>query len=369
MADPSRTSLETSLRDVLVLAPNWLGDVVMATPLLNWLAGRTPSSGMGSVRVHLGIRRAWAPLFEGDPRLSSLIPIERNGRHAGLAGILRQASLLNKGEFDAVILCPPSLRSALVAALARIPRRVGYRTDGRSGLLTDGLPALPRGTHHFAREMLELGSALMGEGDPPLDVPVPSLPACETIVPADLPAGPPAIAFAPGTTYGEAKTWPIERGADFLKAALEDDAHRVVLLGDGNARPLAEDLATRVGRAAATGLEAGAPLTDLTGRTDLPRVAAVLKSCAGFVGNDSGLMHLAAALGVPTVGIFGSSNPDWTAPLGKCAAAVAAEGYDCRPCYRKTCNQPRFCLEDIPGPMVMAELAGLISARGEGESS
>ena len=137
-----------------------------------------------------------------------------------------------------------------------------------------------------------------------------------------------------------------------LALLLAGDKHRVVLLGDGQAGKLAKSLTGVLGVEAASDLERGAPLTDLTGRTGLREAAAILAACAGFVGNDSGLMHLAAALGVPTVGIFGSSNPGWTSPLGPRTAAVVADGYACRPCYRKTCNQPRFCLEDVSGARV-----------------
>jgi heptosyltransferase-2 len=213
--------------------------------------------------------------------------------------------------------------------------------------------------------MLDLGGAFLRTGPFEGALPDPAFPACDAILPALVPAGPPVIALAPGTTYGEAKTWPLDRAAEFLCEALAGNRNRVVLLGDAQARPLAEALAGKVGMATESTLEKGGALTDLTGRTDLTRVAAVLKSCRGFVGNDSGLMHLAAALGVPTVGIFGSSNPDWTAPRGKRTVAVAAEGYPCRPCYRRNCNQPRFCLEDIGGGRVMEVLTDLMGREVE----
>jgi heptosyltransferase-2 len=101
-------------------------------------------------------------------------------------------------------------------------------------------------------------------------------------------------------------------------------------------------------------------LLDLTGRTDLARAVAVLKASAAFIGNDSGLMHLAAALGRPTIGVFGSSNPDWTAPRGPKTRAVVPEGFSCRPCYRKTCNQPEFCLDTVTGEHVFAAVSELV---------
>ena len=103
---------------------------------------------------------------------------------------------------------------------------------------------------------------------------------------------------------------------------------------------------------------------DLTGRTDLVEAVAVLKSSSAFIGNDSGLMHLAAALGKPTVGIFGSSNPDWTAPVGPRTRAIIPHGFACRPCYLKKCNQPVFCLETVEAGAVLTAVEEMIRPNG-----
>jgi heptosyltransferase-2 len=112
---------------------------------------------------------------------------------------------------------------------------------------------------------------------------------------------------------------------------------------------------------------AGGPgVVDLVGRTDLREAAALLRAGEVFVGNDSGLMHLAAALGRPTVGLFGSSSPHWTAPRGPWVRVLAAAGFPCRPCFRKTCNQPRFCLDTIAAAEVV-DAANALATAAAGE--
>jgi heptosyltransferase-2 len=348
--------------DILIQAPNWLGDVVMTTPLLTWLDQRRNRPDGSRLKLHLGIRRIWAPLFVDDPRIDSLVIHERRGAHAGFAGNLRHVRMVKDEHLDAVLIGPPSLRAALVAALARIPRRIGHGGEGREVLLTDRLPRGLRGSRHYSQEMLEMGEALLGETLDRNDLPVTSMNGCSALAPVDTGAGPPVLAVAPGTTYGEAKTWPVSRVADFMNLMVSEHGMRVVLLGDAQAAPFVTALKKLVTGTWSPDFNGGSAFVDLTGRTDLPGVVRVLKACRGFAGNDSGLMHVAAALGVPTVGIFGSSNPDWTAPMGPSAAAVVAEGYACRPCYRKTCNQPRFCLEDVSSSSVRDALMNLMAS-------
>jgi heptosyltransferase-2 len=350
-------------RRILVQAPNWLGDVVMTTPLLDRLHRNSIDPPL---EIHLGVRRAWAPLFRDDSRLSGLVVHERRGRHGGLAGIRRHAQDLKRHAFDAVLLGPPSLRSALVALLAGVPRRIGHRGDGRDLLLTTALRRHARGSVPYPAEMLELAGPL---GLTPVEGPPgqPSLPGCDAVPPRAFAGGDPLIAVAPGTTYGEAKTWPVAQVSGLLDLATRE--HRVVLVGDAPARTFTRELARGSGLRWGPADDPDARVIDLCGATDLLEAVGVLKACRGFVGNDSGLMHLAGALGTATVGVFGSSNPDWTAPGGPRTAAVAAQGYACRPCYRRTCNQPRFCLLDVEPAAVFAVLADLMErAPSRGES-
>jgi len=353
---------------LLVLAPNWLGDVVMHTPLLTLLDEHRDRVAVASGRpvcIHLGVRHAWSDLFRDDPRVDELLIVERDRGHRGVMGTFRVADLLRQGGYDAILLGPPSLRTGLAAWMARIPCRVGYRSDGRSPFLTEGLSPLTRGSLHYSREMIALGQTwLKSLGVEIIETPdngIPTaLPGCESLPSADLGPGLPVWSVAPGTTYGEAKTWPPARMGEFLELAIGQAGVRIVLLGDEGARGFTQKLRERFKDIWGEDPHNGAAITDLTGKTDLLTAAGILKSSRAFIGNDSGLMHLAAALGRPTVGVFGSSNPDWTSPLCLHARAIVPVGFSCRPCYLKTCNQHEFCLDTVAGETVLTAVLDLV---------
>ncbi len=365
MIDPSD---KHSVLRLLVLAPNWLGDVVMTTPLLSFLHANRGAVSKGFGRpftLCLGIRGAWAGLFRDDDRIDELMVIERGGRHGGFGGVFRLADTLRQGGFDAVIIGPPSLRSGLAAKLSGISDRVGYRSDGRSLLLNHGVAPQRRGSIHYSREMIHLGRVwLESLGLVPGKIQdrdwTSSLPGCESLPPANSGEGGPVWAVAPGTTYGEAKTWPVARLAEFIRLAVDRHGVRFVFLGDGTARGFTTRLKEQITGEWGDEPQSNCTLLDLTGKTDLTAAVRVLKASQAFVGNDSGLMHLAAALGMPTIGVFGSSNPDWTAPLGQKTRAVVPDGFSCRPCYRKTCNQPIFCLDTVSADTVLSEVLKLV---------
>jgi len=347
------------VQKLLVLAPNWLGDAVMMTPLLDFLNKSDNFPDNLKPHITLGIRKSWAPLFTADPRIENLIQLDRDGKHAGIRGLFAQAQLLAKDNYDAVIMCPPSLRAGLVAWLARIPQRIGFASDGRSGLLTHAVKKSKRGTLHYSQEMLSLGQALVSKSSTPFPKPKTSLPGCGAN-PAVVGDGPPVWIMAPGTTYGQAKTWPANHVSEFLDSAVEDKKVRVLLLGDAQTKSFVDSLKVSCKSPWRTSLPGPAGIIDLTGKTGLSEVVGLLKSASAFIGNDSGLMHLAGALGLPTVGLFGSSNPDWTAPLGQRTRALAVNGFPCRPCYRKTCNQKVFCLDKLPAQDVMAAVSEIL---------
>lgn len=364
-------------RRILLVAPNWLGDVLMSLPLLDWLAAARSAPGGPRFTLTVAVRAAWAPLLAGDPRADALVVTSRPGRHSGWAGVARQAAQWRGGRYDAALLGPPSLRAAAVARLAGIPVRIGHAGDLRRPLLTTALPRGPRGALHYSEEMLQLGRALAEAWQWPAATVSAAdaggsrrllAPAQAARKPAD---GRPVWGLGIGATFGPAKTWPTARAAELVRAIVSRRRARVLVLGDAAAAPLVaalreatSDLAWSAGEEAASA--STADVVDLAGATDLPAVVGWLRACEAFVGSDSGLMHLAAALGTPTLGLFGSSNPDWTRPLGPRAAAMAADGFPCRPCYRRTCNQPRFCLDALAGREVFEAALALVGADGAG---
>lgn len=356
---------------LLVVAPNWLGDLVMSTSLLAALAGAR--DGEAPPEIHVAVRDRWVPLLSGDPRLAGLLVYEREGAHAGWRGALRLARQWRGGGFDAVFVLPPSLRAAAVARLAGVPRRLGFRGEQRGALLTDALPRPPRCSHHYIEELALLDRAWRGGGGPAPPLPPPALaPAPAGAAPPAFPPGPPLWIVSVGTTYGDAKSWPPAAVAGFLELAVAEAGARVVLIGDPPARPLAERVreacAVMAGDVPWRETPAAAPGGyDLVGRTSLAGLAALMRGADLFVGNDSGPMHLAAALGTPTVGIFGSSSPIWTGPRGARATVVAVEDFRCHPCFLRACPEPRFCLETITPRRVMNAARSLFPGQEMGE--
>lgn len=359
-----------STRQLLVVAPNWLGDLVMATVLLEALADVRQLSDGRRLSISLAVRRRWSSLLEKDPRIDTLVPWERTGRHGRWYGIWRLARDWRRVGYDSVILLPPSLRVALAAGLAGIPQRVGFRSDGRGRLLTSGANAPPRGTKHYTEEVLQLGriwaeQAVGWQWAPPA-APLPTLAACDDVPP--LPAtlsGPPCWALAAGATYGEAKGWPASRVVGFVERVVHEEGVRVLLLGDATARA-ATDIVQRRCRAPWRRELAGpAGVVDLVGRTPVTELVALLRGVAVCVSIDSGLMHLAAALGVPTLGLFGSTSQVWTGPRGRNTRVVSVTGFSCQPCFRRRCNRESFCMDSLSAETVHAAARQLLVSAGE----
>ena len=352
---------------VLLVAPNWLGDVVMFSSLIEFLHRNRQLPDGSKLVLGMAVRPSWKPLFENDIRLDFLISVLRPGRHAGILGGPRLGLEMRKFSPNAVILGPPSLRSGLAAFFSGANLRIGYEGDGRSALLTHSVENTVRGESHHSLELTHLGEMFFQAlgwdefADRDKNI-LPTLPACEEIKPSSTNSTSPIWIFAPGATYGSAKSWPLKPAVDFVRQVIDQRKVRLVVVGDEAASKYAAQLASNLSVEREEAIEGPPGLVDLTGKTDLNQVTALLKSCQVFVGNDSGLMHLSASLGVPTVGIFGSSNPDWTSPQGLRTKVVAAEGFDCRPCYLKVCNQKQFCLETIDSDQIMAAVDELLTS-------
>ncbi len=362
MTDPRFSGLEFR---VVLVAPNWLGDVVMFSALIEFLHQARKLPEKRNLVFGLAVRPAWAPLFQDDPRLDFLLPVLRPGRHAGLLGGPRLGMDIRTHSPDAVILGPPSFRAGLAAFCSGAKLRIGYAGDGRKALLTHGTKVPARGEQHHSQELVQLGKDLLrvlgcDAAENQVGDVLPTLPGCRKFAPVCTNSPSPLWIFAPGATYGSAKSWPLGRAVDFAAEAIDQRKVRLVVVGDAEASEYAGELALALSKTPESDLPGKAGLVDLTGKTDLQQVAALLKSCEVFVGNDSGLMHLAGALGVATVGIFGSSNPRWTSPLGPRTRVVAADGFDCRPCYLKTCNQKEFCLDTLEAEQIMAAVDELL---------
>lgn len=288
-------------------------------------------------RLTVGALPWVAPVYRAMPQVAQVI--EFPFQHGGLQLKARRTLARQmQGRFDCAYVLPNSLKSALLPFLASIPRRVGYLGEARVGLLTHRLK-----NPKDKPPMVAFYSALSGEAGVETDRPQLSL--AQDVVGAALRAqGVQAggyYVFAPGAEYGPAKRWP---PAHYGKLALLLDAP-VLILGSAKESPLAEEIAAH----------APGKCTNLAGKTSLMDAFALIAASRSVISNDSGLMHVAAAFGVPQVALFGSSSPLHTPPLSQRAQVVWLKqdpayvpSLDCAPCFERECPLGHLrCLNDI----------------------
>jgi heptosyltransferase II len=341
---------------LLVVAPNWLGDLVMALPAIADLRRHFAAATLTiAARGPLGALAAMVPGVDDTLALET-----RPGAHV-LASLRADARRLRAGRFEAALLLPNSFHAALVALGARIPERWGYRADFRAPLLTRAVPR-PRAARLHQAEYYQRLTAALGIAAGPLRAEIRVDPGhrcdADRLLGAHGWEGGPLVGIAPGAAYGSAKRWPPERmGA--LAGRLACGGHAGVVVVGADADRETVEVVTRT--AAAEGAGAGRVL-NLVGKTDLPVLAGVLSRCRAFVSNDSGAMHLAAAVDVPVVGIFGPTREWATSPLpgpSRLEATIVHTDVSCRPCMLRTCPIDHRCMtrisvEDVMAPVVAA---------------
>jgi heptosyltransferase-2 len=257
----------------------------------------------------------------------------------GVFGRATGAGAASDARPDVAVIFPRSFSSAIRALRAGARIRIGIADEGRAFLLTRRVAiGWPARTRHIADEFAEVARAAGAspQGVPRLAVPAQTLDAARAALrAAGVRDGAPVLAIAAGAAFGPAKRWFADRFADVASRAASAGA-APVLVGSAADRDVAADLARA----------ASAPLVDLTGRTSLPLLAGILATARVVLSNDSGPMHLAAAVGTPVVALFGSTNPSWTAPLGA-GHEILRYPMPCAPCYRRTCPIGRLCFDGI----------------------
>ncbi len=345
-----------SRRNSLVIAPQWIGDAVMTEPLMRRLHAQ-------GARLTVGALPWVAPVYRAMPQVAEVI--EFPFQHGGLQfRARRQLARDLDGQFDAAYVLPNSIKSALLPLLAGIPKRIGYLGETRLGLLTHRLKNPPKGQRP---PMVAFYSRLSGDDESDIARDQPQL----HLTPQQIDDGLRTLGlkrgafyvFAPGAEYGPAKRWP---PAHYAALALKLDLP-VVLLGSAKEAALCGEITAPV--------EALIPgqCLNLAGKTSLAHAFAAIVAAKGMVSNDSGLMHVAAALGVPQVAIFGSSSPTHTPPLSAAAGVVWLKNdatyqppLDCAPCFERECPLPRDqghmrCLIDVKPDAVREKLTSILT--------
>ncbi len=328
---------------LIVRAPNWLGDAVMALPAIAALRRHT-----GGAFV-LAAQRAIAPLFEEETGASpdEIVAVEER----------RELEQLRAAGGDAIVLLPNSFGSAWTARRAGIRERMGYAASGRRWLLTRAVRR-PRQKMHqvdYYRTLVQ-GLGIEVPDEPPrVSVRDVTRKAADVLLRnAGVATGDRVIGFAPGAAYGHAKQWPPVRVAQVIAELTSARGVVAVLLGAGN------DRAT--GREIESSLPAGSHVVNLIGRTTLRTLAGVIARCAAFVSNDSGAMHVAAALGVPLTAIFGPTDERATSPASRGPTDVILRQVFCRPCMLRECPIDHRCMKRISVDDVAASVARHLDA-------
>jgi heptosyltransferase II len=313
---------------LVIRAPNWLGDAVMALP------------AMGSIRRHfrgsliVAARSSIAPLFEEetDARPDQVLVLDET----------REIDQLRATRADTIVLLPNSFGSAWVARRANIAERWGYAGSARSILLTRAV-ARPRGKVHQVEYYRHL---VHGFGVESIDAPPRLAVTARTARTTDgllrdakVTGEERLVGFAPGAAYGHAKRWPPDRVARLIVHLASTYGVVPVLVGAGDDR--------FTGREIESTLPTGTRLVNLIGKTTLRTLAGVIARCAAFVSNDSGAMHVAAALGVPLTAIFGPTDERVTAPRSQGPADVILRQVFCRPCMLRECPIDHRCMKRI----------------------
>jgi heptosyltransferase-2 len=345
------------VRRVLVKEVNWLGDLVISLPAL-----RAVRRGFPDARLSVLVKQELAGFFDGLRWVDHVIAYRIGPRLRGIGDRRRVISAIRAEHFDLSVVLPKSFEAALWVALGRVPRRAGFAAQGRGPLLTDrAAPATSLAAGHQAHDYLQMLHDTLGiEGtveDARLEVGENRrVMMGEWLASRRRRPGAPLIALAVGAAYGPAKQWPAER----YVALIDHLAERAecVLVGSPAERPQCEAIAS----ASHTGAIISA------GATDIGDLVALLSLCAGFAGNDSGAMHAAAAVGIPTVGIFGSTQPERTGPLGP-RTRVLYRRISCSPCLARTCRYGHYeCLKQLGVGEVAAALdaAGAFEGPGAG---
>jgi len=329
----------------MVRMPNWIGDAVMATPALAAIRRTFPRAQLTVVANPLV-----AELFVAHPDCDRVIRFDERSGHHGVGGLWQFCLNLRRERFELAVLLQNAFEAAVMAVLAGMPRRAGYRTDGRGLLLTDGVPAVDKkhGLHHVDYYLAMLRALGIDSDDRRLRLTL--TPAEQQWVVAALGAGE-WVAINPGASYGAAKRWLPERFAAVADALAADYGFRVVLTGGPGEAEVGADIAQAM----------RSEVRNLIGATTVRQLMAVLARCRLVVTNDSGPMHIAAAFGVPIVAVFGPTDHTTTSPLaGNCR--IVRSPVDCAPCLLRECPTDHRCMTRVTAEEVLAAARALLGA-------
>ncbi|MGK0673529.1 MAG: lipopolysaccharide heptosyltransferase II [Halothiobacillaceae bacterium] len=330
---------------ILIVGPAWVGDMVMAHSLIQTLLHRFPDAVIDVLAP------GWSlPILARMPGVHKGIAMPLGHGRLGLATRWRLGRRL-RGQYTQAIILPGSLKSALVPFFAGIPQRTGFRGEHRYGLINDMRPLDRARLPMTVQRFVALGRPREAPLPPPCPPPRLSVDPenqARLLDELKLDTTTPVVALMPGAEYGPAKQWPLSHFAELARRLIAA-GRQVWILGSAKDRAAGETIARK----------AGAGVINLCGQTRLEDAVDLLSLAQAAVTNDSGLMHVAAALDIPTIALFGSSSPAHTPPLSE-RASVLYLHLDCSPCFKRSCPLGHTrCLAELKPEHVMDAMQGL----------
>lgn len=344
---------------ILLRVPNWVGDAVMCLPAIESVRSNFPG------RSITALARPWvAPLMECCPAVDDVMDYPKaKGGCAYFKGIFSIAGRLRKRHFDLAILFQNAFEAAFITWCAGIPQRVGYGRDARGLLLTRSLrPVENQAKAHQIRYYLGILDALGLEAsyrEPRINPPSLEPDGARKIL-SDLGVrkGETIVGLGPGAVFGGAKRWSPEAFASVGERAAARWGAKVLIFGSEGEKSIGETVKKGI----------GARAYNLCGETTLNDAIALISCCTVFVTNDSGLMHVAAAMAIPTVAVFGPTDPVATGPVGALTSIVRADVY-CAPCMKAECPTDHICMRSVSPEMVWNEMERLLKTGREAGGS
>lgn len=332
---------------ILIRATNWVGDAILALPALRAVRRRFPEA-----EIAILARPYVVDVYRDQGICNQLLADDSQSKHSGILGRERLAAELRAMRFDVALLLQNAFGAAWLAWRAKVPVRIGYARDGRGFLLTHPVPVpksgeIPRHERFYYLELLRRAGWI----DAPLEEPLITLyvsepnrrRAAEFLVASGARQDSLRIAIGAGASYGSAKCWPPSRFAELVNRIRAQADADVILFGTASEAAVSRAISSELHR----------PPIDLTEKTAIADLPALLSQCHLFIGNDSGAMHVAAAVGLPVVAVFGPTDPHGTAPVTPRSTIVQQKPY-CSPCFLRHCPTDHRCMRSVTSEMVEA---------------
>ncbi len=360
-----KTTSLNGLEHCLIVFPNWIGDAVMAQSLVITLKQTYPD-------LHIdALATPWiAEVVRAMPEINHCHVTRLEHGKLQLVKRWKIAKMLKPQAYDLAILLPNSLKSALIPWFAKIPIRLGHLGEKRYGLLTH--PLLPDlspaantmiGFYRAILSILGLPTALTADNRPRLKLSShdKNQPKDQTITSFLPPQSLAPIILAPGAEYGPAKQWSTTQAALFLKKCADEFPNRPLLLvGSAKDVEIANRIEQQFSEVFISHGSIPSPLHNLCGKTNLTQAMTLLRAAMGVVANDSGLLHLASALNVPCIGLYGSTSPNWAPPVGDFSDAIYLN-LPCSPCKSRVCPlEHHHCMEHLSADLVWSHFLSVL---------